>query len=158
MSNNTPRHTRRPPLAEIDSWELWQAWKRGERKMARPWIGLLSGFCLVLAAMYSFFFFSTSLNNDTIAQVGLTLILAGFLYYLWRRISPRRDFSLAVVGLVTAVSGAAFLLWLLAYGFSGWNPMVAVLGTLVLGLLGLGVSLPSLNEIARRQEGDNVEL
>jgi len=126
--------------------------------MARPWIGLLSGFCLVLAAMYSFFFFSTSLNNDTIAQVGLTLILAGFLYYLWRRISPRRDFSLAVVGLVTAVSGAAFLLWLLAYGFSGWNPMVAVLGTLVLGLLGLGVSLPSLNEIARRQEGDNVEL
>ena len=121
--------------------------------MARPWIGLLSGFCLVLAAMYSFFFFSTSLNNDTIAQVGLTLILAGFLYYLWRRISPRRDFSLAVVGLVTAVSGAAFLLWLLAYGFSGWNPMVAVLGTLVLGLLGLGVSLPSLNEIARRQEG-----
>ena len=126
--------------------------------MARPWIGLLAGFCLVLAAMYSFFFFSTSLNNDTIAQVGLTLILAGFLYYLWRRISPRRDFSLAVVGLVTAVSGAAFLLWLLAYGFSGWNPMVAVLGTLVLGLLGLGVSLPSLNEIARRQEGDNVEL
>ena len=158
MSNNTPRHTRRPPLAEIDSWELWQAWKRGERKMARPWIGLLSGFCLVLAAMYSFFFFSTTLNNDTIAQVGLTLILAGFLYYLWRRISPRRDFSLAVVGSVTAVSGAAFLLWLLAYGFSGWNPMVAVLGTLVLGLLGLGVSLPSLNEIARRQEGDNVEL
>ena len=126
--------------------------------MARPWIGLLSGFCLVLAAMYSFFFFSTSLNNDTIAQVGLTLILAGFLYYLWRRISPRRDFSLAVVGLVTAVSGAAFLLWLLAYGLSGWNPMVAVLGTLVLGLLGLGVSLPSLNEIARRQEVDNVEL
>ena len=26
-------HGRRPPLAEIDSWELWQAWKRGERAL-----------------------------------------------------------------------------------------------------------------------------
>src|SRR5688500_19229564 len=124
MNTDPPRHTRRPPLAEIDSWELWQAWKRGERKMVWPWFGLLAGFCVVLAAMYSFFYFSTSLNDDHIAQVGLVLILLGFLYYLWRRISPRRDFSLAVVGMIAAVSGGGFLLWFLAYALSGWNPMV----------------------------------
>ena len=121
--------------------------------MVWPWFGLLAGFCVVLAAMYSFFYFSTSLNDDHIAQVGLVLILLGFLYYLWRRISPRRDFSLAVVGMIAAVSGGGFLLWFLAYALSGWNSMVGVIGTLLLGLAGLGVSLPSLNAIARRQEG-----
>ncbi|HUP28389.1 MAG TPA: hypothetical protein VM409_08130 [Chloroflexia bacterium] len=145
-------HARRPPLAEIDSWELWQAWKRGDRETVVPWLGLLGGFCVVLAAMYSFFFFSTSLNDDRIAQVGLVIILAVFMYVLWRRISPRRDFSLAVVALIAAVSAVAFLIWLLAYGLSGWNPIVAVLGTIGLGLAGLGMSLPSLNAIARRQE------
>ncbi len=155
MNNDKPGHSRRPPLAEIDSWELWQAWKRGERKMVWPWFGLLAGFCVVLAAMYSFFYFSTSLNDDKIAQVGLVIILFGFLYYLWRRISPRRDFSLAIVGMIATVSGMAFFLWFLAYALSGWNPMVAIISTILLGLAGLGVSLPSLNEIARRQEGPN---
>ena len=155
MNNDAPKRTRRPPLAEIDSWELWQAWKRGDRNTVWPWFGLLAGFCVVLAAMYSFFYFSTSLNDDRIAQVGLVIILFGFLYYLWRRISPRRDFSLAVVVMIAAVSGGTFLLWLLAYGLSDWNPIVAIVGTVLLGLLGLGVSLPSLNWIARRQEGAN---
>src|SRR5438477_12882000 len=86
-------HGRRPPLAEIDSWELWQAWKRGERGVVLPWVGLLVGFCVVLAAMYSFFFFSTSVSDDTIAQVVLTIVLVAFLFALWRRISARRDFA-----------------------------------------------------------------
>ena len=145
------RHVRRPPLAEIDSWELWQAWKRGDKALVRPWIGLLVGFCVVLAAMYAFFYFSTSFSNDTIAQVGLLLVLLGFLYAIWRRISPRRGFALAVVALMAAVSGAAFLLWLLAYGLSNWNPWVAIIGNVVVGITGLLIGLPSLNAIARRQ-------
>jgi hypothetical protein len=155
ITSTPPRgHTRRPPLAEIDSWELWQAWKRGERKKALPWLGLLTGFCMILAGMYAFFFFSTSLSNDVIAQVGLTIALFIFLFVLWRRISPRRDFALAVVGLIVGVSGAAFLLWLLAYRLSGWNPMIAVLGTLFLGISGILVGLPALNKIASQQQSD----
>src|SRR5215210_686838 len=148
-------HTRRPPLAEIDSWELWQAWNRGERKVVRPWLGLLTGFCMLLAGMYAFFFFSTSLNDDTIAQVGLTITLLIFLFVLWRRISPRRNFALFVVALIMAVSGGAFVLWLLAYRLSGWNPLVAVLGTLLLGIAGIIIGLPALNTIAAQQNTDN---
>lgn len=148
-------HTRRPPLAEIDSWELWQAWRRGERKQVLPWIGLLVGFCFLLAGMYSFFYFSTSLTGDTIAQFGLTLVFLIFMFALWRRISPRRDFALYVVGAMVAVSGGAFLLWLLAYALSGWNPLVAIIGTPVLGLAGILVGLPSLNALARANDDLN---
>ncbi len=144
-------HTRRPPLAEIDSWELWQAWKRGDRALVRPWIGLLVGFCVVLAAMYAFFYFSTSLSNDTVAQVGLALVLLGFLYAIWRRISPRRGFALAVVAIMAAISGTAFLLWLLAYSLSNWNPWVAIIGNVIVGITGLLIGLSSLNAIARGQ-------
>jgi len=149
----TPRrgHVRRPPLAEIDSWELWQAWQRGERKRSLPWFGLLVGFCFVLAGMYSFFFFSTSLTGDTIAQVGLTLVFVAFMFALWRRISPRRGFALYVVGAMLGVSGGAFLLWLLAYRLSGWNPWVAILGTPLLGFVGIFIGLPSLNALARAE-------
>lgn len=148
-------HARRPPLAEIDSWELWQAWKRGERQVAMPWFALLASFCMILAGMYSFFFFSTSLSNDVIAQVGLTIALLVFLYVLWRRISPRRDFALFVTALILGVSGVAFFLWLLAYGLSGWNPLVAVIGTLLLGIAGIIIGLPALNTIAAQQTTDD---
>lgn len=144
-------HARRPPLAEIDSWELWQAWKRGERRKTLPWIGLLVAFCFVLAGMYSFFFFSTSIMGDTVAQVGLTLVFVAFMFAIWRRISPRRDFALYVVALIVAVSGMAFLLWLLAYRLSGWSPWAAVIGTPVLGLVGLFIGLYSLNALAREE-------
>src|SRR5215210_3419152 len=68
-------HTRRPPLAEIDSWELWQAWQRGERDRVLPWIALLIGFSVVLAAMYSFFFISSLLSQDTVAPFVLIFVL-----------------------------------------------------------------------------------
>ena len=154
---NTPRtqHTRRPPLAEIDTWELWQAWQRGDRKTALPWIGLLVGFCFVLAGMYSFFFFSTLLTNDIIAQVALTIVLVAFLFGLWRRISPRRGFALAVVVLIAAVSALAFALWLLVWALSGLQPFVAIFGTVALGLAGAAVGLPSLNAIARQRTMDD---
>lgn len=142
-------HTRRPPLAEIDSWELWQAWRRGERKRTLPWIGLLTSFCLVLAGIYSFFYFSTSLTGDTVAQTGLIIVFLGFMFVLWRRISPRRGFSLAVVSAMVVVSVGAFLLWLLAYRLSDWNPWVAIIGTPVLGAVAILIGLPSLNALAR---------
>lgn len=145
-------HVRRPPLAEIDTWELWQAWRRGERKRVLPWIGLLVGFCFVLAGMYSFFFFSTSLTGDTIAQVGLTLVFVAFIFAIWRRISPRRDFAFFVVGAILAVSGGVFLLWLLAYRLTGWSPWVGVIGTPLLGIAGLFTGLSSLNAIARQNQ------
>jgi FtsH-binding integral membrane protein len=105
--------------------------------------------------MYSFFYFSTSLTGDTIAQFGLTLVFLIFMFALWRRISPRRDFALYVVGAMVAVSGGAFLLWLLAYALSGWNPLVAIIGTPVLGLAGILVGLPSLNALARANDDLN---
>jgi drug/metabolite transporter (DMT)-like permease len=148
---NTGR-TRRPPLAEIDSWELWQAWKRGERRLVLPWIGLLVSFCVVLAAAYSFFFFSSSASGDTTGQVVITIGFFALFVVLWRRISPRRRFALAVVGLIVVVAGVAFLLWLAAYRLSDWSPWVAIGGTLLLGLMGILIGLPSLDAIARRQE------
>lgn len=144
-------HTRRPPLAEIDSWELWQAWKRGERKLVRPWFGLLTGFCLVLAAMYSFFYFSSVLTDDSLFSIVLGLIYVGFLYWVWQRISARRLFALAVVGLMVLVSMVGFALWFLLYMASNWNPLVAIFGTAALGLIGLWVGLNALNNIARQQ-------
>src|SRR5262245_39334505 len=108
-------HTRRPPLAEIDTWELWQAWRRGERKAVWPWVGLLAAFCMVLAAMYSFFFFSSQAGSDSALLAIMTVMFIAFFAVLWRRISPRRGFALAVVALLVAVSGAAFLLWLALY-------------------------------------------
>lgn len=143
-------HQRRPPLAEVDSWELWQAWRRGERGKVLPWIMLLVSFCLVLAAMYTFFFFSTSLSNDPIAGVVMTLVFAGLLLYLGRRISDRPRFSAMVVGFMTAVSGGAFLLWFLVSALSGWNAWAAIGGTMALGLAGAFIAVPSLNRIERQ--------
>src|SRR6266568_8868809 len=110
MSSRRPpgEHTRRPPLAEVDSWELWQAWKRGERKRVTPWFGLLVGFCLVLAAMYSFFYFSSVLSEDSVFPIVLGLVYVGFLYWVWQRISPHRGFALGVVGVMVVVSVVAF--------------------------------------------------
>jgi hypothetical protein len=102
--------------------------------------------------MYSFFYFSTSLTGDTVEQVGLTLVFVAFMFALWRRISPRRGFALYVVGAMLAVSGGAFLLWLLAYKLSDWNPWVAVIGTPMLGLSGIVIGLPCLNALAKESE------
>jgi lipopolysaccharide export LptBFGC system permease protein LptF len=152
MSSRQPRreHTRRPPLAEIDSWELWQAWKRGDRKRVMPWFGLLAGFCLVLAAMYSFFYFSSVLSNDNIFTVVLGVIYVGFLYWVWQRISDRRGFALGIIAVIVVVSTLAFAAWFALYLISDWNPLVAIVGTAILGLLGLLVGLASLNRIERQ--------
>ena len=144
-------HTRRPPLAEIDSWALWQAWQRGERARVLPWLCLLAGFSLVLAAMYSFFFVSSVLSQDTVAPIALLLVYLIFLYWVWRRISPRRAFALAVVGAMVAVSALAFALWFAIYWLSGWSVWAGIFGTAALGLIGLAVALPGLNTMARDQ-------
>jgi lipopolysaccharide export LptBFGC system permease protein LptF len=144
------RHTRRPPLAEIDSWELWQEWKRGEHAEAMPWMRLLAGFCVVLAAMYSFFYVSSTLSDDTIAPIALLVVYVGFLYWIWARISPRKSFALGIVAVMVAVSLVAFALWFVAYWLSGWSVWVGIVGTLVLGLLGLAIALPGLNAMAER--------
>jgi lipopolysaccharide export LptBFGC system permease protein LptF len=142
------RHTRRPPLAEIDSWELWQEWKRGERQAVMPWLRLLAGFCVVLAAMYSFFYVSSVLSEDTIGPVILLVVYVGFLYWIWARISPRKGFAFGIVGVMVAVSLVAFALWFVAYWLSGWSVWVGIVGTLTLGVLGLLIALPGLNAMA----------
>jgi hypothetical protein len=154
MSSGKPtrrEHTRRPPLAEIDSWELWQAWRRGEKKRVAPWFGLLAGFCMVLAAMYSFFYFSSVLSQDSVFFVVLGVVYAGFLYWVWQRISPRRVFALAIVGVMVVLSMLGFVLWFALYMWSDWNPFVAIFSTAALGLVGLLIGLSALNTIARRQ-------
>jgi hypothetical protein len=123
-----------------------------------PWIGLLAGFCSVLAAMYAFFFFTTSVSDDTIAQVVISMVFIAGVFALWRRISARRGFALMVVALILAASGAAFVLWLALYRLSAWNPCVAFTGVMALGLGGLLIGLPSLNAIGRRQESMNNEM
>ncbi len=145
-------HTRRPPLAEINSWELWQAWRRGERALVLPWLGLLAGFSVVLSAMYSFFFVSSVLSQDTIAPIALLVVYVGFLFWVWRRISPRRGFALAVVGAMVAVSTLAFGLWFAAYWLLNWNIWAGIFGTAILGLLGLAIALPGLNTMAANQQ------
>jgi hypothetical protein len=153
-SRQPPRRARirRPPLAEIDSWELWQAWRRGERTRVTPWFVLLAGFCLVLAAMYSFFYFSTVLSQDDIFPVILGLGYMAFLYWLWQRISPHRGFALGVVGAMIVLSTIGFVFWFLFYMATDWNPLVAIFGTAALGLIGLVVGLRALNTIERQQQ------
>jgi hypothetical protein len=131
---------------------LWQAWRRGEREKTRPWLGLLLGFCVVLAAMYAFFFYSTVITSDTIAQVGLVIVLVGFLFALWRRISERRGFAFGVVMTILGFSLAVFGLWYLLFVLTGYSAWFATLGTPVLGLLGLLIGLRSLNVISRQQD------
>ena len=143
--------TRKPPLAEIDSWELWQAWQRGERARVLPWVALLAGFSIVLAAMYSFFFVSSVLSQDTIAPFALLVVYVVFLYWVWRRISPRKMFALALVGGMVAVSVAAFAVWFALYWLSGWSVWAGIFGTAALGIAGLLAALPGLNAMARLQ-------
>jgi hypothetical protein len=157
MDPQTPSrrtHTRRPPLAEIDTYELWQAWKQGERRRVWPWLALLVGFCVVLAAMYSFFYVSSVLSGDMVFPILLAFGYLGFLYWIFRRISPRRDFALALVALMVAVSVVAFALWLLIYAFSGWSVWVGIFGTAILGIAGLIIALPGLNVMARGQASE----
>jgi drug/metabolite transporter (DMT)-like permease len=152
-SKQPPRRepTRRPPLAEVDSWELWQAWKRGDRKRVMPWLGLLAGFCFVLAAVYSFFYYSSVLSQDNVFPVILGLAYIWFLYWLWQRISPRRGFALGVVGVMVGASIVGFALWFLLYMLSDWSSAAAIFGTIALGLLGVLIGVPSLNTIEREQ-------
>jgi len=117
-----------------------------------PWMRLLAGFCVVLAAMYSFFFVSSILSDDTIAPIALLFVYVGFLYWIWARISPRKGFALAIVGVMVAVSLVAFAIWFVAYWLSGWSVWVGIVGTLVLGLLGLVIALPGLNTMAQQNE------
>jgi lipopolysaccharide export LptBFGC system permease protein LptF len=145
-------HTRRPPLAEIDSWELWQAWQRGERDRVTPWLRLLAGFSILLAAMYSFFFVSSVLSDDTIAPIVLVFVYLCFMYWIWQRISPRRKFALAVVCGMIAVSLAAFAIWFLIYWLSGWVIWVGIFGTIAVGMVGLLVTLPGLNMMAKESQ------
>jgi hypothetical protein len=146
-------YVRRPPLAEIDTWELWQEWRTGDRAKARPWFVLMLGFCVVLAAMIAFFFYSTAITNDTVAQVGLLIVLVGFLFAIWRRISPRRGFALYVTAAIAGVAGLVFGLWYLVFALTGYSAWFATLGTPVLGLIGLGIGLGALNGIGRNVEG-----
>ena len=143
-------HQRRPPLAEVDTMELWQAWQRGDRKTVRPWLGLLASFCLVLAGMYSFFFFSTTLSNDPLAGAIMSFVFIVLIFYLGQRISPEPRLVAVVLAYMSVISGGAFGLWLLACALSGWNAWVAIGGTLALGLLGAFMAVPSLNAIERQ--------
>jgi hypothetical protein len=152
-AEQTPQrgHTRRPPLAEVDSWDLWQAWQRGERARVLPWIALLVGFSVVLAAMYSFFFISSLLSQDSIAPFALIFVLIGFLYWTWKRISTRRAFSFAIVSAIFFTSALAFGLWLAISWLLGGSVWAGIFGSMLLGLLGLGIALLGLNRIARDQ-------
>jgi hypothetical protein len=116
-----------------------------------PWIGLLAGFCLVLAALYSFFYFSSVLSQDNLFPIVLGLAYTGFLYWLWQRISPRRGFALGVVGAMVAVSIVGFAFWFIFYMLTDWNPAAAIFGTIALGVMGILIGLPSLNTIEREQ-------
>lgn len=130
--------------------ELWQAWQRGDRKTVRPWLGLLASFCLVLAGMYSFFFFSTTLSNDPLAGAIMSFVFIVLIFYLGQRISPEPRLVAVVLAYMSVISGGAFGLWLLACALSGWNAWVAIGGTLALGLLGAFMAVPSLNAIERQ--------
>ena len=148
-------HARRPPLAEIDTWELWQAWRRGEWDKARPWIGLLLGFCVVLAAMYAFFYYTTSINRDTVAQIVLLIVLVGFLFAVWRRINERRVFAFYVTLGILLISGTAFAIWYVLFVVSGYSSWFATLGTPAMGMVGMLIGLRSLNAIAASQTTDD---
>ncbi len=135
--------------------ELWQAWQRGDRHTTRPWIGLLVSFCLVLAAMYSFFFFSTTLSNDPLGGAIMSFVFIVLLVYLGRRISPQPSLSALVIAFMSAVSLSAFGVWLLVCALSGWSAWVAILGTVALGLSGAFVAVPSLNAVERQYNRSN---
>lgn len=130
--------------------ELWQTWQHGDRQTVRPWLGLLASFCLVLAGMYSFFFFSTTLSSDPLGGAIMSFVFIVLLVYLGRRISPEPKLAWLVITFMSVVSLVGFGTWLLVCALSGWNAWVAIIGTLTLGLLGAFLAVPSLNAIERQ--------
>lgn len=148
-------HARRQPLAEVDTWELWQAARRGEWQQVAPWLLLLAGFCAVLAGLASFFWLAAhdpiTGETDFIAVAGLLVGLGGFAVFLYRRLSARRPFALGAVAGLLGIAGAIFGLWLLAFTLSGTNACLGILGVLVECGLGTTLGLAGINRLAPRE-------
>jgi len=131
------RESRRPPLAEIDTWTLWLAIRAGRWQQAIPWLLLLSGFCAVLAGMAAFFWLTA--RTDPVAVVGLLVGLVWFCFYLQRRLSTQPGFALATVLALLTVAGLLFGLWLVVYWASGENIWIGMLAVML--VCGLGILL-----------------
>ncbi|MDQ2808568.1 MAG: hypothetical protein M3Z04_16920 [Chloroflexota bacterium] len=134
---------RRPPLAEIDTWTLWQAVRRGEWRSVAPWLLLLAGFCAVLGSMISFFWLTAP--GDLPGLVGLLLIFALFLF---RRLSARAAFAAATMGALLVLAGLVFAAWWLLYAATGNNVWVGIGGVVAQCGLGIALGLAGINRLA----------
>jgi hypothetical protein len=145
MRNHTPR----PPLAEIDTWELWLALRAGRISFVMPWLLLLAGFCAVLAGLACFFWLTA--RDDPVAMVGLGLVLLWFCVFLWRKLSTRPGFSLALLLAMLTVSGILFAIWLAAYALSGYNIWVGILGVVLVCTVGIVLGRLGIKGVAPRE-------
>ncbi|HMA36448.1 MAG TPA: hypothetical protein VKY74_18470 [Chloroflexia bacterium] len=134
--------TRRPPLAEIDTWALWQAAQAGRWAEVRPWLLLLAGFCAVLAGLVSFFWLTAP--GDV---AGLLLALLLFSFFLYGRLSPRRAFAAAAMAVLLATAAGIFGIWLLAFAGSQENVWIGILGVLLECSIGLGLGLAGIKRL-----------
>src|SRR5687768_10417830 len=139
-------HTPRPPLAEIDTWELWMALRAGRVGFVMPWLLLLAGFCSVLSGMAAFFWLTA--RDDNVAMIGLGLVLLWFCFFLWRRLSTRPGFSLALLLAMLTVSGVLFAGWLIAFTAASQSVWVGILGVLVLCTIGIVLGLVGIRGVA----------
>jgi len=142
-----PAPSRRPPLAEIDTWSLWLALHRGEWRQALPWLLLLSGFCAVLAGLAAFFWLTA--RNDPVTMIALLVGLIWFGVYLQRRLSTRPGFALATVAALLTVALVLFGLWLLGYALSGENVWVGMLGVIAVSALGIVLGAAGIRRLER---------
>lgn len=136
---------RRPPLAEVDTWSLWLALRRGDWATVLPWLLLLGGFCSVLAGMASFFWLTA--RNDPVDIAGLLVLLLGFAAYLTWRLSSRRAFAVGAVAALLGIAGAVFALWLLAFVAAGQNLFVGIVGILIECGIGITLGLAGINRL-----------
>jgi hypothetical protein len=142
------RESRRPPLAEIDTWTLWLAIRAGRWGQARPWLLLLAGFCAVLAGLAAFFWLTA--RTDPVAVVGLLIGLIWFSFYLQQRLSRQPGFALATVAALLTVAGLVFGLWLLVYWLSGENVWIGMLGVMLVCGLGIILGVAGINRLEPR--------
>src|SRR6478609_6733409 len=141
---------RRPPLAEIDTWALGQALRRGEWPVVAPWLLLLAGFCAVLAGLASFFWLTA--RGDSADLIGLGVIGVVFLVVLYRRLSGRRAYAAATVAALVLTAALVFALWLLAFRALGENVWLGMLGVIAECGLGLLLGLAGINRLAAAEE------
>jgi hypothetical protein len=99
--------------------------------------------------MGAFFWLTTQATPDD--RVFLLIVLIAGSFFLWRRLSPRPGFALALLLALLTLSGLLFGAWLLAFALLGENVWLGMLGVVLVCGLGIVLGMLGIREISVRK-------